>query len=49
MTMDNPTTFAEFVEWHTQLVDELERRVIALALAVDRPDLATPIMRPIGA
>lgn len=48
MSMSNPATSAECLEWHTQLVDEMERRVIALALAVDRPDLATPIMRPTG-
>ena len=44
--MHEPTTFAEFVEWYTERVDDLERRVVALALALGRADLATPIPRP---
>ena len=43
--MNQPITFAEFVEWYHHQVDEIERRVIALALALGRPDLATPTKR----
>ena len=38
----------EHILWDGARFDEIERRVIKLAETVGRPDLATPISRPIG-
>lgn len=38
----------ENILWDGQRVAELERRLIQLAETVGRPDLATPLTRPIG-
>lgn len=38
----------ENIFWDGHRVAEIERRLISLAETVGRPDLATPITRPIG-
>ena len=38
----------EVMLWQGQRLDEHERRIIKLAETVGRPDLATPVTRPIG-
>lgn len=50
-TLDDHTKRLERIEnilWDGQRVAEIERRLIELAETVGRPDLATPITRPIG-
>lgn len=38
----------ENILWDGQRMAEIERRLVTLAETVGRPDLATPITRPIG-